>query len=219
MKITTRCGEQAVHALNDALLAKAVEAKVLKLNRVRADTTVIEANVAYPVDSSLLAKGVARPARLATRAHGAGLATRTRVRDRSRSVYRRARDVVNTMPQRGDLTRDKLRRLNTELAAIARRTVTEADALVRNARRTLARRGDRATGRQRAIVDQMATLARRVAQVRPRPNSASWTVSPLRAPPGSCRCMTPMPAPSPRVVSVVRSSSATRRSWSTTTTA
>src|SRR6266568_5770652 len=60
MKITTRCGEAAVDELNEALLAKAVEARVLKTNRVRADTTVIEANVAYPSDSSLLAKGVAK---------------------------------------------------------------------------------------------------------------------------------------------------------------
>ena len=62
MKITTRCGVAAIDGLNEALLAKAVEAKVLKTNRVRADTTVIEANVAYPTDSALLAKGVAKMA-------------------------------------------------------------------------------------------------------------------------------------------------------------
>src|SRR5258707_3558819 len=60
MKITTRCGEAAVNGLNEALLAKAVEAKGLKTNRLRADTTVIQANVTYPTDSSLLAKGVAK---------------------------------------------------------------------------------------------------------------------------------------------------------------
>lgn len=46
--------EQAISELNEALLAKAVEAKVLKTNRLRADTTVVEANVTYPSDSSLL---------------------------------------------------------------------------------------------------------------------------------------------------------------------
>ena len=35
MKITTRCGEAAVAALNEALLAKAVEAKVLSQGRDR----------------------------------------------------------------------------------------------------------------------------------------------------------------------------------------
>ncbi len=57
MKITSRCGERAVAGLNEALLAKAHEQKLIRIDRVRADTTVVEANVAYPTDSGLLAKG------------------------------------------------------------------------------------------------------------------------------------------------------------------
>ena len=60
MKLTTRCGSAAVDGLNEALLAKAAEAKLLRTNRVRADTTVVPANVAYPTDSGLLAKAVRR---------------------------------------------------------------------------------------------------------------------------------------------------------------
>ena len=41
MKLSTRCGSAAVAGLNEALLAKAAEAKVLRTNRVRADTTVV----------------------------------------------------------------------------------------------------------------------------------------------------------------------------------
>ena len=41
MKITTRCGEDAVTGLNEALLAKAAAAKLLRTDKVRADTTVI----------------------------------------------------------------------------------------------------------------------------------------------------------------------------------
>jgi transposase, IS5 family len=152
MKITTRCGQAAVNELNEALLARAAEARVLKTNRVRADTTVIEANVAYPVDSSLLAKGVARLAKLARRARAQGLATRTPLRDRTRSAYRRARDVVNTLRQRGDERRARVHRLNAELAQIARRSIAEARAVIRNAKRRISELGDRATGRQRAIV-------------------------------------------------------------------
>jgi IS5 family transposase len=55
MKLTTRCGEGAVAGLNEALLARAAGAKLLRTARVRADTTVIPANVAYPPDSGLLA--------------------------------------------------------------------------------------------------------------------------------------------------------------------
>src|SRR5205823_12597087 len=58
MKLTTRCGSGAVDGLNEALLAKAAGAKLLRTARVRADTTVISANVAYPTDPGLLAKAV-----------------------------------------------------------------------------------------------------------------------------------------------------------------
>lgn len=48
-KSTERCGPAAVAACNKALLAKAVEAN-LPRDRVRADTTVVAANVSYPMD-------------------------------------------------------------------------------------------------------------------------------------------------------------------------
>src|SRR5215204_6181760 len=46
MKLTTRCGDDAVAGLNEALLVKAAAAKLLRTDRVRADTTVVEAAVA-----------------------------------------------------------------------------------------------------------------------------------------------------------------------------
>jgi transposase, IS5 family len=63
MKITTRCGDDAVAGLNEALLAKAAAAKLLGTDRVRADTTVVEAAVGYPTDSGLLAKAIGTMAR------------------------------------------------------------------------------------------------------------------------------------------------------------
>src|SRR6266700_1340707 len=54
MKLTTRCGQAAVAGLNEALWAKAAGQKLLRTARVRADTTVIAANVAYPTDTGLL---------------------------------------------------------------------------------------------------------------------------------------------------------------------
>ena len=58
--LTTRCGSAAVDGLNEALLAKAAGQKLLRAARVRADTTVIPADVAYPADSGLLARAVRR---------------------------------------------------------------------------------------------------------------------------------------------------------------
>ena len=61
----------------DALLAKAADAKLLRTNRVRADTTVVPADVAYPTDSGLLARAIRRIAVTGRRIQAAGGATRT----------------------------------------------------------------------------------------------------------------------------------------------
>ena len=71
MKITTRCGTDTVDQLNEVLLAKAAEAKVLKTTRVRADTTVVPANVKYPTDSGLLTKGISKISRTVQRIQAA----------------------------------------------------------------------------------------------------------------------------------------------------
>jgi len=165
MKITTRCGEAAVNGLNEALIAKAVEARVLKTDRVRADTTVIEANVAYPSDSSLLAKGVAKIVNVARKVQGQGLATRTTVTDRTRSVRSRARSIGANLRRRTDDKLAEVHRINRDLVRIARRSVREAETVVRNARRGIARLGDRVTRRQRADVETLARTAQRVERI------------------------------------------------------
>jgi transposase, IS5 family len=69
MKLTRRCGEAAVAGLNEALWAKAAGQKLLRSRRVRADTTVVGANVPYPTDAGLLARAVGK---LVRGAAGAG---------------------------------------------------------------------------------------------------------------------------------------------------
>ena len=101
MKITTRCGDDAVAGLNEALLAKAAAAKLLRTDKVRADTTVVEAAVGYPTDSGLLAKAIGTMARTVARIKAAGGATRTRARDRRRSAGRRARSITSKLRLRG----------------------------------------------------------------------------------------------------------------------
>lgn len=74
---------------------------MLKTSKLRACTTVLEANVAYPVDSNLLAKGIARMVKLANGLKESGLARRTKLADRTKRAHRDARQVVNTPRRRG----------------------------------------------------------------------------------------------------------------------
>jgi IS5 family transposase len=123
MKITTRCGDAAVAGLNVALLAKAAESKLLRTDKVRADTTVVQADVAYPTDSGLLAKAIGRIARTTGRVKAAGGATRTRSQDRRRAAGRRPRSIASKLRLRGAQQRDEtqatVRRITGELAGMA----------------------------------------------------------------------------------------------------
>jgi hypothetical protein len=57
---TTTSGVLALRDWLITLLAKAAQAKLLRTTRLRADTTVVPADVAYPTDSGLLARAVRR---------------------------------------------------------------------------------------------------------------------------------------------------------------
>src|SRR5215510_11890166 len=103
MKLTSRCGPEAVAGLNEALWAKAAGQKLLRTARVRADTTVIAANVAYPTDVGLLAKAVGKLVRTVRRVQAAGGATGTKVTDRRRAAGRRAREMAAQMQARSKL--------------------------------------------------------------------------------------------------------------------
>ena len=190
MKLTSRCGDTAVAGLNEALLAKAAAAKLLRTDKVRADTTVVEAAVAYPTDSGLLAKAVGTIARTVKRVQAAGGATRTRVRDRSRSAGQRARSIASKLRFRGAVQREEAQavvaRITGELAGIATSAMRDAQRVLDNARRGLrtatgVRRGRlvRAVNDLAAIVDKTARV---VDQARSRlagvmPDSASRLVS------------------------------------------
>lgn len=141
MKLTTRCGSVAVVGLNEALLAKAVEAKVVRTAKIRVDTTVVPANVAYPTDSGLLAKAINRIAATGRRIQAAGGAVRTKVRDRSRAAGRRAHDLNAKLRTRNAAAKEEalavVRRKNAELAKLAETAANEAERLLANAKRAI----------------------------------------------------------------------------------
>src|SRR6478752_5487552 len=189
MKITTRCGDDAVAGLNQALLATAAAVKLLRTDKVRADTTVVQAAVGYPTDSGLLAKAIGTMARTVARIKAGG-ATRTRARDRRRSAGRRARSIASKLRLRGAQQHDQaqaaVRRITGELAGIAEQTMREASAVLRNAQRALRTATGQRKGRlQRAINHLDTTVGRTervVAQARSRlvgvmPESAHRLVS------------------------------------------
>jgi transposase, IS5 family len=161
MKITTRCGEQTVERLNQELLAKASEGKLLRLGKVRADTTVVEANVCYPTDAGLLATAVSKIATLVGRVKAAGGATRTGYRNRTRAARHRIDRINHRLRQHGEQAKEQTHaaviRNTGELAGLAEAATGDAVAVLRNGRRALRHVTGRRRGRLRRAVSGLAT--------------------------------------------------------------
>ena len=104
--------------LNEALLVKAAGARLLRTTRVRADTTVIAANVVYPTDVGLLARAVGKLVRAARRVQAAAAQAAAVLRNGRRALPRA-------------LTGRMRRRLRQALAELA---VTESNLVPRRCR-------------------------------------------------------------------------------------
>jgi IS5 family transposase len=148
VKLVRRAGPEVIGQLNQALLAKLAADKLLRARKLRVDTTVVEADVDYPTDADLLEQAVRKVGGLVRRIKGRGAASRTRFRDRGRAAGRRMKRLARTLRRRTGVAMAEVDRLTGEVAGLARQTLREVQAVLRNARRALVRRpGDGRLGR------------------------------------------------------------------------
>jgi transposase, IS5 family len=140
VKLVRRAGPEVIEELNAALLAKLAQGKLLRGRKLRVDTTVVEADIDYPTDADLLEHAVRKLGGLVRRVKARGAASRTRFRDRGRAAGRRMRQLARTLRRRTGVAMAEVDRLTGEVAQIARQSLREVQAVLRNARGGLARR-------------------------------------------------------------------------------
>jgi IS5 family transposase len=117
------------------LVALGRERRVVRGRRLRVDTTVVETNIHYPTDATLLADGVRVLTRTLRRIGG-------RVRERTRSVARRVFAIAQRSRTAGQRVRPRVREqsqakmkvLYQGLMRITRAVVRQAEAAVARAR-------------------------------------------------------------------------------------
>ena len=172
--------------LNEALLAKAAEAKLVKSDRVRADTTVVPANVAHPSDAGLLAKGVIGLTRLTVRLKDLGLARRSRFRDRTRAIKRRSHAIGTWLRRRSEQAKDEVLAITAEMVTIAEAALADSAGIIRNTRRKINAMGEEASAQAVVVLAELertaTILAKVIAQTRVRvaggmPDGATRVVS------------------------------------------
>jgi len=129
LKIARALGPEVIEELHRRVVDVAQRAGVTHGRRFRIDTTVVETNVHYPTDSSLLQDGVRVLTRTMQRASAALGDARGRVRNRLRSIGRRV--LIIGRQARSPETRDALVRSYRRLMATTRTVMRDARTMVR----------------------------------------------------------------------------------------
>jgi transposase, IS5 family len=170
LKIARALGPEVIADLHRRVLDVAKRAGVTHGRRFRIDTTVVETNVHYPTDSSLLQDGVRVLTRTMRRAGVALGDPRGRVRNRLRSVGRRV--LVIGRQARSPETRAALIRSYRRLMTTTRAVIRDARTMVRRISqrlRTASRLALTTLTRAREELRQVQPLVMRiVAQTRAR---------------------------------------------------
>jgi IS5 family transposase len=94
--------------------------------RMRVDTTVVEANIHHPTDSTLLGDGVWVLTRIVKKITASAGATGTRLRDRSRSVKLRVLEITRVARAKGPINQEKLKQRYHQLLETTSRVVGQA---------------------------------------------------------------------------------------------
>ena len=129
LKIAKALGPDVITDLHQRVVDVAKRAGVTHGRRFRIDTTVVETNVHYPTDSTLLQDGVGTLTRTMARAAKALGDDAVPVRDRRRSIVRRC--LAIRLQSRSPKTRLALIRSYRRLMAITRAAQHDAATMIR----------------------------------------------------------------------------------------
>jgi len=119
-------GPAVVRQIHERLVKIALDRGVVAGRRMRMDTTVVETDIHYPTDSSLLGDGVRVLTRVMKRVSAIAGRVGTVLRDRSRSVKLRVIEIARAARSKGPQSRERLERLYGRLLGKTSRVVGQA---------------------------------------------------------------------------------------------
>jgi len=122
----TAVGAEAIGKVHERLVQMAQAEGIAIGRRMRVDTTVVEANVHYPTDSSLLGDGVRVLTRVMKKITAIAGEVGTKLRNRSRSVKLRVLDIARAARAKGPQSQERLKQNYRRLLGSTSRVVGQA---------------------------------------------------------------------------------------------
>jgi IS5 family transposase len=119
-------GPEVIKQIHARMVKIALDEGVMEGRRMRVDTTVVETNIHYPTDSSLLGDGVRVLIRTMKKITAIAGKAGAKLRDRSRSVKLRVLDIARAARAKGLQGQEKLKRGYGKLLNSTSRVVGQA---------------------------------------------------------------------------------------------
>jgi Transposase domain (DUF772)/Transposase DDE domain len=158
LKIARALGPEVIEQLHRQVVEVAKRAGVTHGRRFRVDTTVVETNVHYPTDSTLLQDGVRALTRTMQQGCAALGEAQTQIRNRAHSVARRC--IAIRLQSRREESRPALVRSYRRLMATTRTVLRETATMIR-------RVGQRARLAAAPTTARLHRIQRRLRELRP----------------------------------------------------
>ena len=157
-RIAQALGGEVIARLHERLVAMAQEHGLMRGRKMRVDTTVVETNIHYPTDSSLLGDGARVLTRTMKKIERQAGKLKRKVRDRTRSVNRRVIAIATASRHKGEAGEQKRKREYRDLLRLTRQILNDS-------RRVLEEIESRRKPRMRALGQDLTTMTERVRQV------------------------------------------------------
>ena len=119
-------GPQVLEQVHARIVTIARENGVIAGRRMRVDTTVVETNIHYPTDSSLLGDGVRVLTRTMKKIAEIAGSDGAELRDRSRSVQLRVLEIARAARTKGGQSQERLKSVYSRLLHATSRVVGQA---------------------------------------------------------------------------------------------
>jgi transposase, IS5 family len=139
-RLALALGPEIIEQVHRRVVAIACERQIVRGRRLRLDTTVVETDIHYPTDSSLLGDGVRVLTRAMKRITQIAGRAGTRLRDRTRTVGYRVREIARASRSRVPQGQERLKACYRRLLYHTARVVGQAQRFAEEV----------ATGRKRA---------------------------------------------------------------------
>ena len=125
-RLARQLGPEAIEKLHRRTVEIAMEKEVVAGRRMRVDTTVVETNIHYPTDSTLMGDGVRVLTRVMKKVAAAAGEAGAKFRDRSRSVKRSILAIVYAARNKSEKGQEKMKAAYGQLLEATSRVVGQA---------------------------------------------------------------------------------------------